>query len=356
MEKGDPDVMKQAPRPPTEPVINREMVIGIAVISIVDMIAILCVFYFALQCYPGQLEAAQTIAFVALCTSELLRAFTARSECHSVFSVGVLSNRWMVWAVSASFMLVMIVVYVPFLRPFFGTIPLTAGDWLMMLPFFLASPVAMELLKLRFQRRADEKADDDDIFSSTRIISNTQPQLIHASGSKGGNIMLRILIPIDDSPNCRFAVRHVIGQFMDNTAMEVHLVNVQPPFTRHIAQFASRRSLQEYHDKEAEKALGPVRELLDRFGVPYAAHVKVGDKAKCITDEARRLHCDQIVMSTARKNSLTRLIENSVTNKVIQLTSIPVDVIAGDEVSKWERYGIPAALGAALGLFFAIAD
>ncbi len=148
LEKGDPDIMKQPARSPREPVINRSMALGIAVVGVVDMVAILSVFYFALQRYPGHLEAAQTMAFVTLCTSELIRAFAARSETHSVFSIGLFSNRWMVGAVAVSFLLVLGVVYVPFLSPFFDTVPLTAADWLFMLPFFFASPLAMELLKL----------------------------------------------------------------------------------------------------------------------------------------------------------------------------------------------------------------
>ena len=145
--------MKYPPRSPQEPVINRDMAIGIGVVGLVDAVAVLAVFFLALQRYPGQLMAAQTIAFVTLCASELLRAFTARSERHSVFSIGVFSNRAMLWAVGVSFLLVLMVVYVPFLRPFFDTVPLTANDWLLMLPFFLASPLAMELLKLHFRRR-----------------------------------------------------------------------------------------------------------------------------------------------------------------------------------------------------------
>jgi len=152
LEKGDPDIMKRPPRSPTEPVINREMAIGIGVVGVVDALAILGVFYLALQRYPEQLVAAQTIAFATLCTSELIRAFTARSERHSVFSIGIFSNRWMVWAVGVSFLLVLLVIYVPFLRPFFDTVPLTLSDWLFMLPFFFASPVAMELVKIYFRR------------------------------------------------------------------------------------------------------------------------------------------------------------------------------------------------------------
>jgi P-type Ca2+ transporter type 2C len=153
LEKGDDDIMKQPARSSKEPVITRDMAVGIGVVGVVDMIAILAVFHLGMQRYPGHLEAAQTMAFVTLCTSELIRAFAARSEYHSVFSIGVFSNRWMVAAVAVSFVLVLAVVYIPFLAPFFDAVPLSAADWLLMLPFFFASPVAMEGLKFYFRRR-----------------------------------------------------------------------------------------------------------------------------------------------------------------------------------------------------------
>jgi len=168
--------------------------------------------------------------------------------------------------------------------------------------------------------------------------------------------MLKILIPVGGSRNDRFAVQNVIKRFMNNTAMEVHLVNVQIPFSAYVARFSSRESRDDYHREQAEKALTPVKEMLDKFSIPYAVHMEVGDRAKMITDTARRLHCDEIVMATARKNSLTRLVESSVTDRVIQLTPVPVEVIAGDSMSKWERYGIPAAIGAAAALVLAIED
>ncbi|MNE95921.1 hypothetical protein D3C80_1940710 [compost metagenome] len=65
-------------------------------------------------------------------------------------------------------------------------------------------------------------------------------------------------------------------------------------------------------------------------------------------EAARRLHCDVIVMSTARKSSLVRWIEDSVTNQVIERTTVPVEVIAGEAASKLERVGIPAGVGAGL--------
>ncbi len=359
LEKGDPDIMKQQPRPPKEPVINRDMAIGIGVVAVVDAIAILSAFYLGMQRYPGQLAAAQSIAFVTLCTSELIRAYTARAEYHSVFSIGVFSNKWMNWAVFASFLLVLAVVYVPFLRPFFDTVPLTLNDWLLMFPFFFASPIAMELLKAHFRRRSARRADTGQApIPLAPVADFVQPAAAYASdlpGLTGGDTMLKVLIPVDGTPNCLFAVRHIIKQFMNNTAMEIHLLNVQPPFNKDITRFVSRNNVHDYHRERAENALAPVRQLLDKFGIPYGAHMEVGDRATCIAHTARRLRCDQIVMGTARKNSLTRLVENSVTNKVVEVTSLPVELIPGDAVSRWERYGIPAGMSALLALLVAAA-
>ena len=39
-------------------------------------------------------------------------------------------------------------------------------------------------------------------------------------------------------------------------------------------------------------------------------------------------------MSTARKNLLTRLVDNSVTDRVLETADVPVEIIVGDAVSK----------------------
>ena len=167
--------------------------------------------------------------------------------------------------------------------------------------------------------------------------------------------MSKILVPIDGSRNSQYAVRQVVNEFVKNPAMEIHLLNVQPPFSRHIAQFIGRKTRDSFHHDAAERALLPARQLVEKFGVPYTAHVKVGKKADIIVDEAQRLRCDRIVMSTARKNSLTRMLEDSTTNKVLEKTSVPVEVIAGESISNLERFGLPAGLVAALAFLIAAA-
>jgi magnesium-transporting ATPase (P-type) len=57
LEQGDRDIMRQPARSPREPVINRQMAVGIAVVGVVDMLAILACLP-AMQIHPGHLEAA----------------------------------------------------------------------------------------------------------------------------------------------------------------------------------------------------------------------------------------------------------------------------------------------------------
>jgi P-type Ca2+ transporter type 2C len=154
MEKGDRDIMNRPPRPTKEPVINWEMRIGTIVQAVVMTAAVLIVYFLALRIYPEHVDRAQTIAFVTLCLSELLRAFTARSEHHGIFSIGVFTNRWMIWAVLGSAAVVFISIYVPFLQPFIDTTPLSLGDWALMAPFILMASVAAEITKVYIRRKA----------------------------------------------------------------------------------------------------------------------------------------------------------------------------------------------------------
>jgi Ca2+-transporting ATPase len=152
LEKSEPGIMNRPPRPTREPVINRDMTWAIVAISIADTLAVLAVYILALDRYPGQLSMAQTIAFTTLVCSELLRAFTSRSETNSIFTIGFFSNRWMIWATTFSFVLMLGVLYLPFLQTFFGTISPGWKDWLMMLPFMFVAPITAEVVKF-FQRR-----------------------------------------------------------------------------------------------------------------------------------------------------------------------------------------------------------
>ena len=147
MEKGEPDVMQRPPRPAKEPIINRSMLVGVGIQSSVMTAAILGAFIIAMQRYPGNLAAAQTVAFATLVISELLRAFTIRSERLSVFRIGVATNKWMLLATGSSLLLLLAIIYIPIFEPIFNTVALSWQDWLILLPLSFADLVANELYK-----------------------------------------------------------------------------------------------------------------------------------------------------------------------------------------------------------------
>jgi Ca2+-transporting ATPase len=146
-EKGDPDIMDQQPRPPSEPIINRFMTAGIGIQTIAITFVTLTAYLIGLQLFSENPLIPGTMAFVTISFSELLRAFTARSERYPMFKIGPFSNRLMNYAVLTSLALLLVVVYVPFLQPIFDTTALGWEQWRYILPMIFIPSVAAETSK-----------------------------------------------------------------------------------------------------------------------------------------------------------------------------------------------------------------
>ena len=138
---------------------------------------------------------------------------------------------------------------------------------------------------------------------------------------------MRILIPDVDAVNSLPAVRHAARQYVSGERFEVHLLYLR-----------------------SHEALPQARALLERFHIPYRVHMESGDKAHAIRAVARRIKADRILMGTARPWSATRLSEDSVIQRLLKNAPAPVSLVAGRSVSRLERYGVAAGLGATLGL------
>ncbi len=152
VEKGDPDIMERPPRPPKEPIINRPMWIGVALQTVAITFATLTAYWLGLQAHPDTPEFAETMGFATLSFSELLRAFTARSERYPLYKIGVFSNPTMNWAVFSSVVLLLAVIYIPPLNPIFDTVPLGWAQWRLMLPLLFLPAVVAEITKWALAR------------------------------------------------------------------------------------------------------------------------------------------------------------------------------------------------------------
>ena len=153
LEKGDPDLMEQPPRDPQEPILNRFMLTGIGIQTVAITAVTLGAYWIGLRFYP---EMAPTMAFVTLSFSELVRAFTARSERVPILKIGIFKNKVMNWAILSSLVLLLVVVYVPFLQGIFDTVPLGWTQWEVILPLLLVPSIAAELTKVIFRKRKQQ--------------------------------------------------------------------------------------------------------------------------------------------------------------------------------------------------------
>ncbi|NLX11432.1 MAG: cation-translocating P-type ATPase [Chloroflexi bacterium] len=156
VEKGDPDIMDRPPRPVREPIINRDMRIGVVVQTIFKTAVTLAAFALGRHLDPDSWELARTMAFVTLSMSELARAYTSRSERYLLLKMGVFTNKYMQYAVATSLILLVLVLYIPFLQGVFDTVALSLEHWLYLLPLILLPAIAAEVTKLYLQRLPEE--------------------------------------------------------------------------------------------------------------------------------------------------------------------------------------------------------
>ena len=142
--------------------------------------------------------------------------------------------------------------------------------------------------------------------------------------------MKRVLIPTDGSDCALRGVALVISKralYLSPDDLEIHLINVQTPFSNDISRFVSHQQIAEFHRQQSEEALQGARRMLDDAGVKYHCHIEVGNIAETITALANSLECDQIVMGTHGRGAFKEFVMGSIPLKVLALSEIPVLLI-----------------------------
>lgn len=156
VEKGSRDIMEQQPRNPREHILTKKRWVFVCVQAVLLAFVCLAAFLWGLNSagLADPLVYGRTMALAALVTAELMRAFTARSETEPLASLGFFTNRAMVGANSLSFLLLVVVVEVPALRPMFETASLGVNGWLTALGLALIPAAGAEAMKwyMRLQR------------------------------------------------------------------------------------------------------------------------------------------------------------------------------------------------------------
>lgn len=145
MEPVEKDVMDKKPKPKNEGIFAHGL--GIRVVLQGAMFAALSLIGFYIgQHVTGAEAGGQTMAFMVLAFSQVIHAFNMRSE-HSLFKIGVFTNKKLNGAAVISTVLMCIVLFTP-VRIAFGLMLLPADLYVIALGLIVTPLIVMELSKL----------------------------------------------------------------------------------------------------------------------------------------------------------------------------------------------------------------
>ncbi len=161
VDPADEGLMRRRPRPAGEGVITARMWRGIGFVGVVMAAATLFVLDASLPGGfvegTGDMRYAQTMAFTTLVLAQLFNTINARSDERSAFA-HLFTNRLLWSALVLSVMLQIIVLYVPAMQRAFGTVGLSAVDWVRCVAaastVFWAREVNKVVSRFRDRRRA----------------------------------------------------------------------------------------------------------------------------------------------------------------------------------------------------------
>jgi nucleotide-binding universal stress UspA family protein len=137
---------------------------------------------------------------------------------------------------------------------------------------------------------------------------------------------MKILLPVDGSPNARRAVTEVLKLIaLLKQEPQILLLNVQRNLASgNVKLFISKETIAEHYKELGNAALDDARQVLDAAGRPYQYHVSVGTPSTAIVQYAQDQRVDLIVMGRRGQSGLQTALLGSVVDTVLRLAEIPV--------------------------------
>ena len=145
MEAVEKDVMEQKPRPKNEGLFAHGYGVRIGLQGCMFAILSLLAYQIGKNLY-GAVEGGQTLAFMVLALSQVVQAFNMRSF-HSIFRIGVFTNRKLNGAALVSLALMALVLFIPPIAGAFGLVALSPVLYLIGIGLSLAPLIVMEIAK-----------------------------------------------------------------------------------------------------------------------------------------------------------------------------------------------------------------
>ncbi len=148
VDKTKEDVMNNPPRNPKESIFIKSDKIQLIINGVLIGGITLFAFKLGERLYADSLIHAQTMAFVVLSVSQLFLSLSLRSNTKSAFSLGIFSNKYLVYSILLGIFLQLIIISISFIANIFKVTPLLLYDWIVVILVSLIPFAINEILKL----------------------------------------------------------------------------------------------------------------------------------------------------------------------------------------------------------------
>jgi calcium-translocating P-type ATPase len=204
-EPAEPGLMSRPPRPRTAGVIDRRLLLRAwALLGTVSAVLVVGGFFYTLWragWLPGDATGvgtplhhayrqATTITFAGIVACQVGTAFAARTDRASLWSIGILSNRLLLWGIAFELIFTAAVIYTPFLQDIFGTASLGVDQLAIVAPFPIVVWGADELVRW-IGRHHEERRVGPSVTASDVTGSDVTGSDVTGSGVTGSARPLR---------------------------------------------------------------------------------------------------------------------------------------------------------------------
>ena len=152
-EPKEKDLMARPPRDPAQPILSPKLILRILLVSLFMVAGAFTLFLWE-KSQGTSLPEARTIVVNVIVMVEVFYLLNCRSLTRSFFSVGPLSNPWVIGGVTTMVGAQLLLTYAPFLNRLFHTAPVRAAAWLEIVALGLLVFLLIELKKWLEARRS----------------------------------------------------------------------------------------------------------------------------------------------------------------------------------------------------------
>jgi Ca2+-transporting ATPase len=166
------NLMQRPPRRPQARLLDRDRLVLMASQGLLMALIVVLAFVYCLYSMDNDLERARTVTFTLLVVVQLAHAFNCRSDRQSLRSIGLWTNKPLLWAAGLAVSLQLGIILLPGVREVFKVAPFDPAHWLLVFGLGMLPLLAMECWKAAQARNQEgssptgAQTDPDDVSES----------------------------------------------------------------------------------------------------------------------------------------------------------------------------------------------